>query len=619
MQPGKLTLPSMRQEIVKKNLTTSITALTLLGALAIPSGLAAQNKPDHKRFHHYKLAAIGTFGGPNVSLAVEPIAQILNNRGVAVGEAETSIPNPYYPNGNPFVGGGAYIGHSFSWQHTVLTDLGTLPGGSNSGAVWINNAGVVAGISENGEIDPLLGFPEGIAVLWKDGKIISLGTLDGGYESVANAVNDWDQVAGPALNTIPDPYSILGLGTQTRAFLWENGVMRDLGTLGGPDAFAIYINDLGQIAGSSYVNSTPNPVLDACGSYSLNVPTEDPFIWENNKMIDLGTLGGTCGFANGLNMRGEVVGQSDLAGDQTFHPFLWKRGKITDLGTLGGNFGAANWLNDAGEIVGDATLPGDLVPHGFLWREGTMTDLGALQDFPCSDANAINVSRQIVGAANDCVQFEHAFLWQDGHMIDLNVFVPPGSGVVLEEADFINDRGEIIGYASLANGDEHGFLLIPCDENHSGLDGCDYSLMDAAVTRESPAPVMHEPTTTSPRPPALGGLRNNVRGMSRFRLGPLSRIPRPIPGAVLGPATPLSQNSDRQQDDEIAIHDRAALVVGFSSNVDECPKVGCSPHYTKIRLCGVAPCDEHIEPIVYTAYDQVYHRTCRAELKCMPD
>ncbi len=213
---------------MKKNLSMHITALTLLATPVIPLGLRAQDSQNYPpATHHYVLADIGTFGGPDVSLAVSPIAQIVNNPGAVVGEAETTTLNPYYPNGNPFVGNSPYVGNAFSWQQGVLANLGGLPGGLNSGADWISNSGLVAGIAENGEIDPLLGFPEAIAVLWKEGKVINLGTLpEGGYESFANAVNDRDQVVGLVLNTVPDPYSMLGLGTQTRAFLWENGVMR---------------------------------------------------------------------------------------------------------------------------------------------------------------------------------------------------------------------------------------------------------------------------------------------------------------------------------------------------------------------------------------------------------
>lgn len=496
---------------MKRNLVMYITTPTLLVALAVPVQLSAQDN----KVHHYHLADIGTFGGPNVGLAVQPIAQIVNNRGAVVGTADTPTLNPYYPNGNPFVGGGQYVGNAFSWQHGVLTNLGGLPGGLNSGADWISNAGLVAGISENGEIDPLLGFPEAIAVLWKDGKVISLGTLDGGYESVANAVNDRGQVVGPALNTIPDPYSMLGLGTQTRAFLWENGVMRDLGTLGGPDAFAIYVNDRGQIAGTSYVNSTANSG-DPCGY----IPTQDPFLWEGGKMIDLGTLGGVCGFANGLNNRGEVVGQSDLSGDLYFHPFLWtKSGGMRDLGTLGGNLGTATWLNDAGVVVGVATVPGDQVAHAFRWKEGVMTDLGEIEGFPCSNANAINSSGQIVGAAYSDCAVGHAFLWQDGHAIDLNFFVPPDSGVLLEEADFINDRGEILGLAALANGNEHAFLLIPCDENHPDIEGCDYSLVDASAAVPQTTPAVRNASGRT-LPPSL------ARRMNRHHLSGPAFSPR---------------------------------------------------------------------------------------------
>ena len=55
-------------------------------------------------------------------------------------------------------------------------------------------------------------------------------------------------------------------------------------------------------------------------------------------MTDLGMLGGTLAFVNGIKSRSQVAGATTLAGDQIFHPFLWDQGKLMDLGTLGGNF-----------------------------------------------------------------------------------------------------------------------------------------------------------------------------------------------------------------------------------------------------------------------------------------
>ena len=99
-----------------------------------------------------------------------------------------------------------------------------------------------------------------------------------------------------------------------------------------------------------------------------------------------------------------------------------------------------------------------------------------------------NSKGQIVGNSFSCDGNPgRAFLWEDGSIIDLNTTIPAGSPMKLVATNDINDRGEIAGEGlpsgcSDLNSCVHAFLLIPCDDEYPGVEGCDYSLVDETAT-----------------------------------------------------------------------------------------------------------------------------------------
>jgi probable HAF family extracellular repeat protein len=437
---------------MKTHRTYTAAVVTLFALLAAPVRLTAQQHNTHPR---YKIVDLGTFGGPQSYLTF--YAQVLNRHGVVAGYSDTTAPDPNFPNFGACFNPDCLFSHGFQWQNGTLTDLGTLPHGITAQTEWISDSSLIAGVSENGLKDPITGLPEIRAVLWQNGQIRNLGTL-GGHESGALSVNSSGQVAGVASNKVPDSNSMFGWGAQTRAFIWQSGMMMDLGTLGGTDAFAVAINERGWVTGPSYSDTNA----------STNCPwplTTHPFLFNGHGMKDLGTLGGSCAFSNAMNNRGQVAGDSNIKGDTALHPFLWDGEKMIDLGSFGGTSGDATFMNDAGEVVGSMNLPGDQTWHAFRWKDGKLRDLGTLDK--CSTAWGINSTGQIVGASGDCNVVVHAFLWEDGRMIDLTKLIPPH--IELTYALSINDRGQIAAIGRVPGGGDvgiqHAFLLSPVDEN----------------------------------------------------------------------------------------------------------------------------------------------------------
>jgi probable HAF family extracellular repeat protein len=431
-----------------------------IGNLLIAQSISSPSKPKHQK---YQLIDLGTLGGANSSINGTP-PPMLNNRGIVAGEADTAQ-TCYYFDGP--------VSPAVRWDNGAPVNLGVLPGGCFSLPNAINSKAMLVGSGDIGFLDPATGLPVIHADFRYKGQILDLGTF-GGNNSLATDVNERGDVVGGAENSEPDPWNFgdlfLGIPSPTawHAFLWQAGVMRDLGTLGGLNSFAVANNERGQAAGISFTTTAPNP--------ATGLPTIDPFLWDGKKMIDLGTLGGTIGFGNGLNNQGQVVGQSNLEGDHTHHAFIWDRGVLTEIGTFGGSKSVAFWINNAGQVVGNANLP-DGTHHGFVWWKGKMTDIGTIADDPCSNAFDINARGQVIGTTADChANILHFFVWQDGIFTDLGAQVLPGSNFATVEPVVINDAGEIVGLGNLLNGDVHVVLIQPvgdCD------DACEASMADA--------------------------------------------------------------------------------------------------------------------------------------------
>ena len=131
------------------------------------------------------------------------------------------------------------------------------------------------------------------------------------------------------------------------------------------------------------------------------------------------------------------------AGSASSNPLGWR---MVDLGTLGGRVAyasRADAINAHGDVIGNSWNRSETRTRAFLWRGGRLIPLGTLGG-ASSQANAINDRGQIVGWAETSSGQTHAFLWEKGHMRDLGI--PPGTD--MSEAVRITNSGLVVGVAS---------------------------------------------------------------------------------------------------------------------------------------------------------------------------
>ncbi len=182
-------------------------------------------------------------------------------------------------------------------------------------------------------------------------------------------------------------------------------------------------------------------------------------------LTDLGLPAGyTSSSAKAVNNKGQATGEINH-GPQFSHAFLYSEGKMTDLGTLPGfTDSVGNAINDQGEVTGVATkadsmdpaTPPALIVHAFTALAGALHDLRPLGK-ALYMSSGINATGQIVGGVITLRDQNRAFVSQGGRVTVLDEMIVSGAGWKLQEADGINDGGDIVG-SGFHSGVLHAFL-----------------------------------------------------------------------------------------------------------------------------------------------------------------
>jgi probable HAF family extracellular repeat protein len=289
---------------------------------------------------------------------------------------------------------GIAASRAFIWQDNAKTDLGTLPGGSAASASGINEAHQVVGYST------LTTPPTGAhAVMWSNGSITDLTPdLPANQSATGTAINEAGQVVGNFY-----------FGA---AFLWQNNARTPLGDLGGGSSVANDINDDGVVVGSSYTNQlTPLGFM------------QHPFVWQNGVMKDLGLLAGDeDGGAAAINNAGRIVGSSGRTDPDTYESFyrafIHSNGVMTALPVPSWEAYASD-INEHGVVVGSMRAGGGFSNfHAWVYIDGVVTNLNTLiqsgTGLHIAYANAVNNQGQIAATAFDAQGRYHAVLLTPG-------------------------------------------------------------------------------------------------------------------------------------------------------------------------------------------------------------
>jgi probable HAF family extracellular repeat protein len=358
----------------------------------------------------------------------------------------------------------------------TVQDLGVRNPDNLGMAMGLNNYGgtlIMDQLLDHFTLSTLYPAVKGTVRISKGDLNLELGTLGGKNSSINwNGINDPGEAVGMSETSVPDPNGedLCGFGTHLTCspFLWQNGTISALPTVGGNNGQASAINNSGQVAGYA-----ENGIADStCPQGIVNFMVDLPVMWTNGNAQALPTINGDPdGVAFGINNRGQAVGYSGTCTAANY-AVVWENGTATKLRDLGTPGGIAFAINNRNQVVGQA-VNSDGTALATIWQNHAVAALGGLMPGDVSSfATSINNRGQVVGSSFDSRgNWSRGLLWQNGVMIDLNTVFPASSNLFVVSASNINESGQIAGMAVDMAGLNagrtivHAFLATPVDKD----------------------------------------------------------------------------------------------------------------------------------------------------------
>ena len=260
--------------------------------------------------------------------------------------------------------------------------------------------------------------------------IFDVGHLGNPEVASARALNNRGIVTGYST------YDPTGFSASTHAFAWANGELLDIGIEVDCCSTGRDINERGEIVGSGWWDGSSWPTIWDPSWNASRVPNFD---------ADRG------GF-EAMNILNEFAGSARFDGG-SYVPIFYSNGVLVQLGTLGGSGGSAEGINDAGVVVGYAD---DVNQHdiAFRWEDGVMSALPGMSSNQDDAALAINEAGEITGTVRDEGGDYHTALWDSAgtlHILEQNPGATDSNGAS------INERGDVLGLIKI-NGEWDGAI-----------------------------------------------------------------------------------------------------------------------------------------------------------------